>query len=340
MSHRFQASISIFLSLLAAAHSAGQTPQSAAKTHPAANWTPPRTPDGKPDLQGIWTNATLTPLERPQDLAGKQVLTPAEAAAYEKQLLQQANRDVRKGPADVGAYNELWFDRGTKVVGGRRTSLIVDPPDGRIPPLTPAAQKKLDAEVAHSSLHAADGPEDRPLAERCILWPTAGPPMLPGPYNNNYQIVQAPGYVVIQVEMIHETRIIPTDGRPHLPPGIRQWMGDSRGHWEGNTLVVETTNFTGKTSDLSAGMQRGTYRGSDENLRLRERFTRVDPETILYEFTVDDPTAFTKPWTAQIPMTKFQGRLFEYACHEGNYALTSILAGARADEKKAEAAAK
>jgi len=279
-------------------------------------------------------------LERPQDLAGKQVLTPAEAAAYEKQLLQQANRDVRKGPADVGAYNELWFDRGTKVVGGRRTSLIVDPPDGRIPPLTPAAQKKLDAEVAHSSLHAADGPEDRPLAERCILWPTAGPPMLPGPYNNNYQIVQAPGYVVIQVEMIHETRIIPTDGRPHLPPGIRQWMGDSRGHWEGNTLVVETTNFTGKTSDLSAGMQRGTYRGSDENLRLRERFTRVDPETILYEFTVDDPTAFTKPWTAQIPMTKFQGRLFEYACHEGNYALTSILAGARADEKKAEAAAK
>jgi hypothetical protein len=340
MSHRFPASICLFTLLLATAHVAGQTPPTAAKTNPAAHWTPPHTPDGKPDLQGIWTNATLTPLERPRDLADKQVLTPAEAAAYEKQLLQQANRDVRKGPADVGAYNELWFDRGTKVVGGRRTSLIVYPPDGRIPPLTPAAQKKLDAEVAHSNLHAADGPEDRPLAERCILWPTAGPPMLPGPYNNNYQIVQAPGYVVIQVEMIHETRIIPTDGRPHLPPGIRQWMGDSRGHWEGNTLVVETTNFTGKTSDLSAGMQRGTYRGSDENLRLTERFTRVDPETILYEFTVDDPTAFTKPWTAQIPMTKFQGRLFEYACHEGNYALTSILAGARADEKKAEAAAK
>jgi hypothetical protein len=158
--------------------------------------------------------------------------------------------------------------------------------------------------------------------------------MLPGPYNNNYQIVQAPGYVVIEVEMIHETRIIPTDGRPHLPPNIRQWMGDSRGHWEGNTLVVETTNFTGKTSDISAGMQRGTFRGTDANLRLTERFTRVDPETILYEFTVDDPTAFTKPWTAQIPMTKFAGRLFEYACHEGNYALTSILAGARADEKK------
>jgi len=315
---------------------AGQTPSSAAKANPEATWTPGRTPDGKPDLQGIWTNATLTPLERPPELAGKQVLTQAEAAAYEKQVLQLANRDRRDGPDDVGAYNELWFDRGTKIVGGRRTSLIVDPPDGRVPPLTPEAKKRVDAERAYARLHPADGPEDRPLAERCILWPTAGPPMLPEAYNNNYQILQAPGYVVIVVEMIHDIRIIPTDGRPHLPPGIRQWMGDSRGHWESNTLVVETTNFTGRTSDLSAGMQRPTFRGTDDHLHLMERFTRVDPDIILYEFTVDDPTAFTKPWTAQIPMTKSQGRLFEYACHEGNYGLTNILGGARADEKKAE----
>jgi hypothetical protein len=341
MSHRFLASICPLVSLLfAGAHVAGQTPAAAAKAKPAANWTPPRTADGQPDLQGIWTNATLTPLERPAELAGKQVLSQAEAAAYERDLLRQSNRDVRNGPADVGAYNELWFDRGTKIVGGRRTSLIVDPPDGRVPPLTAEAQKRLDAERAYATLHPADGPEDRPLAERCLMWPTAGPPMLPEAYNNNYQIVQARGYVVILVEMIHDVRIIPTDGRPHLPRSIRQWLGDSRGHWEGNTLVVETTNFTGKTSDLSAGMQRGTFRGSDENLRLMERFTRVDPETILYEFTVDDPTAFTKPWTARIPMTKSQGRLFEYACHEGNYALPAVLAGARAEEKKGGEAAR
>lgn len=326
MGHRFLASICLFTALLVAQGlAAGQRPR----------WTPPRTPDGRPDLQGIWTNATLTPLERPTELAGKQVLSPAEAAAYEKDLLLHANRDIRNGPDDVGAYNELWFDRGTKIVGGRRTSLIVNPPDGRVPPLTPEAQKKVDAENANVKLHPADGPEDRPLAERCLLWPTAGPPMLPEAYNNNYQILQAPGYVAIVIEMIHDVRIIPTDGRPHLPPSIRQWMGDPRGHWEGNTLVVETTNFTGKTGDLSAGMQRSTFRGSDENLRLIERFTRVDPETMMYEFTVDDPTAFTKPWTAQIPMTKYGGRLFEYACHEGNYALSSILAGARSAEKKA-----
>jgi len=210
----------------------------------------------------------------------------------------------------------------------------VDPPDGRIPPLTPEAQKRVDAEVAHATLHPADGPEDRPLAERCILWPTAGPPMLPGAYNNNYQIVQAPGYVAILVEMIHDVRIIQLDAQPHLPPNVRQWMGDSRGHWEGNTLVVETTNFTNKTGDLSAGMQRATFRGSDENMRLIERFTRVDPDTILYEFTVDDPTAFTKPWTAQIPMTKIPGPILEYACHEGNYAMSGVLSGARAEEKK------
>jgi hypothetical protein len=332
LSHRFLASLYLVLSLLPL-EIAGQTRAA------AAHWTPPRTPDGHPDLQGVWTSATLTPLERPPELARTPVLTQAEAAAYEKQLLQQGNRDRRDGSTetDVGrAYNEFWFDRGTKVVGNRRTSLIVDPPDGRVPPLIPAAQKRMDATRAHAALHPADGPEDRPLAERCLLWPTAGPPMLPGAYNNNYQIVQAPGFVTILVEMIHDVRIIPTDGRPHLPPNIRQWMGDPRGHWEGNTLVVETTNFTDKTSDVGAGMQRTTFRGSDDQLRLIERFTRVDPDTMLYEFTVDDPTAFTRPWTAQIPMTRSTDPLFEYACHEGNYAMRGVLAGARAEEKKGE----
>jgi hypothetical protein len=297
----------------------------------------PRTPDGRPDLQGIWTSATLTPLERPAELAGKATLTPAEAAAYEKRLMEQGNRDRRDGSAEVDAgraYNEFWSDSGNKVVGTRRTSLIVDPPDGKLPPLTPEAQKKLDAEIAYARLHPADGPEDRPLAERCLLWPTAGPPMLPGAYNNNYQIVQAPGYVMILVEMIHDVRIIPTDGRPHVPAGIQQWMGDSRGRWEGNTLVVETTNFTDKTSDVGAGMRRTTFRGADHNLRLIERFTRSDAHTLLYEFTVDDPTAFTKPWTAQIPMSKSPGPLFEYACHEGNYAMSGVLAGERAQEAR------
>jgi hypothetical protein len=319
MSRRFLASIL----LLAGLQAAGQTPL--------------RTPDGQPDLQGVWSSSTLTPLERPQELAGKPVLTQAEAAAYEKQLLQQGNRDIRGESADVdvaGAYNELWFDRGKKVVGSRRTSLIVDPPDGRVPPLTPEAQKKVDAARAYARLHPADGPEDRPLAERCILWPTAGPPMLPGPYNNNYEIVQARGYVIIVVEMIHDARIIPIDGRPHLPPSVRQWMGDPRGHWEGNTLVVETTNFTSKTSDVGAGLRGPTFRGSDDKLRLIERFTRMDANTIRYQFTVDDPTAFTKPWTAEIPMTKIRSPLLEYACHEGNYAMPGVLGGARAEEKK------
>lgn len=290
----------------------------------AKPWTPPRTPDRQPDLQGIWTNSTITPFERPANLGKEQVLTDAQASALEERAAeQQVDRAPR--PGDVGSYNQLWFDRGTKVVETKRTSLVVDPPDGRVPPLTPEAQKRVAAARAYAAAHPADGPEDRSLQERCILWPTAGPPMLPGPYNNNYEIFQTPGYVAILVEMIHDVRIIPLDGRPHLPGSLRQWMGDSRGHWEGNTLVVETTNFSSKTS----------LRGSDEKMRLTERFTRVNPDTILYEFTVDDPSAFTRPWTAQIPMTKSDGPLFEYACSEGNYALGDILRGARAEEKKA-----
>jgi hypothetical protein len=292
--------------------------------------TPGKTPDGQPDLQGIWTNNTLTPLERPAQFQGRPVATAKEAADYEKQVVEGRNRDRRDTNADVDvgqAYNEAFFDMGTKLArvdGTVRTSMIVDPANGRLPALTPEAQKRVEAIRAQTRLHPADGPESRSLPERCLFWGTSGPPMLPGPYNNMYQIYQAPGFVVILSEMIHDARIIPLDGRPHLPPNVTQWLGDSRGHWEGNTLVVDTTNFTPKTR----------FRGSDENLHVVERFTRVDKSTILYKFTIEDPTAFTKPWTAEIPLAAAQGPIYEYACHEGNYALKDILAGARAEEQK------
>jgi hypothetical protein len=293
---------------------------SAQKLPPAA--------DGQPDLQGIWSNATITPLERPADLAGKQTFTAEEAVAYEKQVAERSNVDHRSGNAETDvatAYNQFWYDRGTKAVGTRRTSLIVDPPDGHIPAFTLEAQKRVQERRAWMDEHATDGPDGRTLGERCILWATAGPPMLPGPYNNNFQILQTRDQVVILNEMIHAARIIPLDGSPHVASNIRQWTGDSRGHWDGQTLVVDTTNFSDQYS----------FRGSDRNLHLTERFTRTSPDTLLYEFTVDDPTAFTKPWTAQIAVTKTKGPLFEYACHEGNYAMTDILAGARAAEKQA-----
>jgi hypothetical protein len=332
MSHRYLASTSalaaatgpvIVMALLVQITVAGQTSPAAAKTKPSAKtWTQPRTPDGQPDLQGFWNNSTLTPLERPSELVGKQVLTEQEAADYQRRVQEQADATP---PGVLGrALGGYWFERG-EVVAGRRSSLIVDPPDGRIPPLTPAAQKQAAARAQERSLHPADGPEDRSLQERCLLWGSAGPPMLPGPYNSNYQIVQSRGYVMIFVEMIHDARIIPLDVRPHLGPEIRLWLGDSRGHWEGNTLVVDTTNFTGKSA----------FRGSGENLHLIERFTRVDSETIRYEFTVDDPATFTRPWKAEIPMRKTQGPIYEYACNEGNYSLADILKGARVEEKRA-----
>ncbi len=293
----------------------------------AEHWSPPRTPDGQPDLQGVWINATLTPLERPSEFAGKPFLTEQEAADYVTRTLQQVSSERRDGGQQVDvarSYNEFWRDRGDGLVSDRRTSLIVDPPDGNVPPLTPGAQKRWDESQAWMEKHATDGPEGRSLAERCLSWRTSGPPMLPGPYNNDLQIVQTAGYVAILNEMIHDTRLIPLDGRPHVSPQIRGWMGDSRGHWEGNTLVVDTTNFTGEYS----------FRGSDENLHLTERLTRVSPDVIQYEFTVNDPTAFTKPWTARVPLNKTAGQVYEYACHEGNYAMTDILAGARAAEKR------
>lgn len=306
----------------------------AAQSMPATpkKWTNPRTPDGQPDLQGTWSNATITPFERPPDLAGKEYFTEQEAAEYEKKVLREGNRDRRSSDpnADLkGAYNEFWFDRGTRVVPTRRTSIVVDPPDGRVPPLTPAAQTAAAAREGIAR-RPPEGPEDLPPIVRCLVWPTSGPPMLPTAYNNYYQIMQGPGYVAILTEMIHDIRIIPLDGRPHIPANIRQWLGDSRGRWEGNTLIVDTTNFSDKTN----------VSGSDENLHVIERFTRTAERTIMYEFTVDDPTAFTRVWKGEVPLTTASGPIYEYACHEGNYAMEGILKGARAQEKAAAEAAK
>jgi hypothetical protein len=276
------------------------------------------------NLEGLWSNETLTPLERPRDLATKEFFTAEEAAAYEKRIVQNRIDDPNDGEGNV-ADPKVWWERATKLAANRRTSLIVDPQDGRVPALTPTAQKRMAEQRAAARLHPADGPTDRSLQERCILSPTTGPPMLPGPYNNNYQIVQTRDYVTITVEMIHETRIIAMDGRPHLPETMRKWLGDSIGHWESNTLVVDTTNFNDKTR----------FHGSDENLHLVERFTRTGPDMILYEFMVDDPTAFVAPWRAEIPMRRTAGPMYEFACHEGNFALGRMLSIARDAEKKA-----
>jgi len=285
------------------------------------------TPDGQPDLQGIWSFATITPLERPAELAGKEFFSEKEAADYEAAIRNQNNMDRRDGTAEADvsrAYNDFWWDRGTKIVKTNRTSLIIDPSDGKIPPLTTAGRERQTERLAANRGHEFDGPENRPLAERCIIWASTGPPMLPTAYNNNIRILQAPGYVAILIEMIHDIRIIPLDNHPYLSQNVRQLKGDSRGHWEGDTLVVETSNFTNRTA----------FRGASENMRLTERFKRLDADTLLYQFTVNDTETFTKPWTVEIPVTRSEDPLFEYACHEGNYAMTGGLAGARTAEGK------
>ncbi len=331
MSYRSVAIWSAVAGVIAAASAAPRSMAAQAPSVAAKKWNLPRTTDNPPDLQGIWTNSTVTPLERPRDLGAKEFLTREEAAAFERQARERNDGDRRDSNPDADlttGYNDFWWDRGTKVVSTRRTSLIVDPPDGRIPPLTPEAQKKAVERAEARRLHPADGPEDRSLADRCIVRGNSGPPMLPAGYNNNYQIVQTPQHIMILMEMIHDARVIPLDGRPHLPANVDQWLGDSRGRWEGDTLVVETMNFTGKTN----------FRGSGENLRVVERFTRVDEDTLLYRFTVDDPRSFTKPWSGEIPMKKAPGPVFEYACHEGNLSMENILRAARAEEKAAEKA--
>lgn len=303
---------------------AGQAPKTAAKT-----WAAPRTADGQPDLQGVWSNATVTPFERPKELAEKPFLTEQEAAEFEKQQVQRRNFDRAPREGDTGTYNQFWWDFGTKVVGTRRTSLVLDPPDGKLPPLAPEGKKVAAWERGWDSW------KDRSMWERCL---TRGLPnaMIPGPYNNTYQILQTPGYVAIVIEMIHDVRVIPLDGRPH--GNVRQYFGDSRGHWEGNTLVVDTVNFTDQYVTGFGANFPGS--GGTPALHLVERFTRVDADTIDYQFTFDDPAIFTRPWTASISMRKTQDQLFEYACHEGNYALPGILAGARVQEKAAQEAAK
>src|ERR1700693_2196472 len=299
---------------------AAPTPAPAEKNTPTAKtWTPPRTADGHPDLNGVWNNGSLTPFQRPTQLSNKREFTPEEAAAFEKARLNEINRDRRSGDkqADLdGPYNEFWFDRGTKVSRTKRTSLIVDPADGRVPPMKPEAQEKYERIQAKLAQHGSDSAEDRALPDRCLMFSQVGPPMLPGNYNDNYQIVQSPKAVTILAEMGGISRVIPLDGRPHLPSNLRQWTGDPRGHWEGDTLVVDSTNF--RFTDRSRfGV---VYDGmTDGNLHVIERFTRTDPDTILYRATVDDPSVYAKPWTVEIAMNKTKDHVFEYACHEGNY---------------------
>jgi hypothetical protein len=291
----------------------------------AAQGQAPRTPDGRPDLHGIWDFRTITPLERPNQFAGKDVLTAEEAAALEARTAEtRVDRTPRAG--DPGTYNQFWFDFGNNVVGDKRTSLLVDPPDGRLPPLTPEGQKRA-ADNAAMLKRPAEGPEDRPTWERCLLGFNSGPPIMPSGYNNNVQLIQTRDYVVIVNEMVHDARIVALDGRAH--GGVRQWLGDSRGRWEGDTLVVETRNFTNNGTG-TIGLRPLT----DEKLHLIERFSLRDAQTLVYEFTVNDPTMWTRPWTAAVPMKKTDEQIYEYACHEGNLGMVGILAGARGQERE------
>jgi hypothetical protein len=336
MNRRFLVSVSgviaaIAVSLVAAMPAAGQAAATAARgnSNSAKAYKTPRTPDGQPDLQGFWTNNTYTPLERSKTVT-KEFYTREEALEIAKHSAAVESEQTEPGTiADVHYdFTQFGLDKSQ---GGMalnlRTSMIVDPPDGRIPPMTAEGRKRATerAEARKRMGAPTDAVQNQSLMVRCILMDRAGPPMLPGAYNNNYQIVQAPGYVMILVEMIHDVRIIPLDGRPHLPENVRQWMGSYVGRWDGDTLVVETTNFTDKTA----------FQGSSPNMRLIERFTRVADDTILYQFTIDDPATWSRPWSAELPMKKTIGPLFEHACHEGNYGLYNTLAGARAEEKRA-----
>ena len=304
-------------------------------------WMLPRTPDGQPDLQGVWANNTATPLQRPEAFAGREVLSDEELATLNQRLaelrdseqagdllgdrlIQQALGDPNftRFDAETGNYNSFWL---VEREIDNRTSLIVDPPDGRIPDLTPKARQLAEARRAYRREHPADGPEYRGLGDRCLNFTT---PRMGAGYNSYFQILQTPGYVAILQEMGHQARMIPIDGRPHLAEGIHQWNGDARGRWEGDSLVIETTNFSPKSR----------FRGSTENLRLIERYTRVDPDTIKQEITLNDPLTWTSPWTVVIYLRQSQDQLFEYACHEGNYAMVGILAGARAEEQEHAAA--
>jgi len=325
--------------LLAPATAAAQTLSPAAKTPTTGKaWTPPRTPDGVPDFQGVWTNNTVTPLQRSKALAGKEFYTDAELAAVKDRERERYEKDEAEGlppgnhsgvagaaPEEVHYdFAQFGLDRAqSKTVWNRRTSIIVGP-EGTVPPLTAEARKRNAERAAKERGHEFDGPENRPLGSRCVSRANVGPPLLPSGYNSNLEIVQGPGYVAIEAEMIHDARVIPTDGRPHLSKAVQQWYGDSRGHWEGNTLVIDTTNFTDQSPFPGA-----------QNLHVIERLTRVDEDTILYQFTVEDPGMWTKPWSGELPITKINGLLYEYACNEANYGLENTLRGARVAEAEA-----
>jgi hypothetical protein len=281
------------------------------------------------DLQGIWGFATVTPLQRPREFADREVLTPEEKAKLEEQAVRDQFVDRPPPPGNPGAYNRFWVDAGTKAVATGRTSLIVDPPDGRLPPLTPRGKDRQAA--LDERAKAAEGPETLTTWDRCILGFNAGPPMIGGGYNAYVQLVQTSNHVVIHTEMVHDARIVPLNGGPSLPSTHRQWRGVSIGRWEGDTLVVETKNFRNEgTGTLSL---RGLGLSGDENLHLVERFRRLNADTLLYEYTVDDPTVWTRPWTVSMTMERSEQLMYEYACHEGNYGMRGILAGARAEEK-------
>lgn len=330
-----------------------------ADTNKAPDYQAPRNSQGHPDLQGVWDFRTLTPLERPLDIGDKAVFSAAEAEVFRQK--EVASHDVDKQrdiPAafDVeGAYNTFWWDFGTEMNEDRRTSLIVDPSDGRLPALTPQAREDMKRNLLHTQpvrvfgsvgevTFRPKGPEALGLSERCLVGFNAGPPLIPSAYNNNIRIVQAAGHIVLFTEMIHDARVISMDGSPHLPKDIKKWSGDSIGHWEQDTLVIETSNFTDKTPvyqlpinliDLS--MNGVVGRGRD--LHLTERLTRTSDSRLLYEYTINDPNSFTKPFTVAIPMKATEDQMFEYACHEGNYSMAGMLKGARTLEKEAAIAA-
>ncbi len=314
---------------------------------------PKRTAWGTPDFQGIWDFRNLTPLERPPELADKAVLTPEEAKIIGAVAIQALDFDSqREGEARVdveGAYNSFWWDFGTELHEDLRTSLIIDPPNGRLPDITPEALARREEQKHLRSLPVRDlfsygadpsvfrpaGPESLGLSERCLVGFNAGPPMMPAAYNNNVRIVQTPQYIVLFTEMVHDARVIPMDSRPHLTSEIRRWSGDSRGRWEGNTLVVETTNFTDKTPAFQVpfsgfeNLTEGGGLGTGKDMHLVEKFTQVSESRLDYVYTITDPNVFTSPFTVQIPMKVSDGQMFEYACHEGNYAIPGMLKGAR-----------
>ena len=310
--------------MLAVAAAIASPATGAAQETPTTAW-------GAPDLQGVWDFRTITPLERPEELGDKAFLTEEEAAKLEQETIERnerlLNAEARRTEAggSIGAYNNFWMDRGTNVIGERRTSLVVDPPNGRLPALTEAGQARRAAGRGSFSDRGPESYTDLSNADRCIVGFNAGPPITSGGYNQNVQIFQTPDHFVLLTEMVHTFRVVPLDSRPALDAGLSQWSGDSRGYWEGDTLVVETANFAAKRN----------WRGSSTGMHLVERFTRVDEDTLDYEYTVTDLDTWTAPWTVNLPMRRNDLPLFEYACHEGNYSMEAMLSGARADERKA-----